>query len=134
MSSKSNRSEEGLKLRRVVLGKEHADRTMAEVDEITRPFEEELVNEFLWGTIWSRPGVPLKIRSLIVLAMLTALNRPQEIKTHIRGALNNGCTKEEICEVFFQAAAYLGLPAAKTGLYAAKQSFAEFEVAQKKAK
>lgn len=130
----NKRYEEGLKLRRAVLGKEHVDRTMAQTDDITRPWEDEFVNEFLFGTVWSRPGLPLKIRSLIVLAMLTALNRPQEIKTHIRGALNNGCTKEEILEVFYQAAAYLGLPAAKTGLYTAKEFFAEFEGAQKKVK
>ena len=105
------RFEDGLAVRREVLGADYVDRAMAEADEFTRPLQ-ELVTEYCWGAIWTRPGLPRKTRSLVNLAMLTALNRPHEVKLHVRGALRNGCTREEIMEVLLQAAVYCGVPAA----------------------
>ncbi len=105
------RFEDGLAVRREVLGADYVDRAMAEADEFTRPLQ-ELVTEYCWGAIWTRPGLPRRTRSLVNLAMLTALNRPHEVKLHVRGALRNGCTREEIMEVLLQAAIYCGVPAA----------------------
>jgi 4-carboxymuconolactone decarboxylase len=105
------RFEDGLAVRREVLGADYVERAMAEADEFTRPLQ-ELVTEYCWGAIWTRPGLPRKTRSLMNLAMLTALNRPHEVKLHVRGALRNGCTREEIMEVLLQAAVYCGVPAA----------------------
>jgi len=107
----TKRFDEGLAVRRAVLGAEYVDRAMAEADEFTRPLQ-ELVTEYCWGAIWTRPGLPRKTRSLVNLAMLTALNRPHEVKLHVRGALRNGCTRDEIMEVLLQAAIYCGVPAA----------------------
>jgi len=128
----NTKHEEGLRIRQIVLGKERVDKKMAEVDDFTRPFQ-ELVLEYCWGTIWARPGLSLKVRSLINLATLTALNRPQQLKTHIRGAINNGCTKEEIGEVLLQVAIYCGVPAASDGFRVAQETFAELEKEAKKA-
>ena len=89
----SQRFEEGLAVRRAVLGEAYVDQAMASADDFTRPLQ-ELVTEYCWGAIWTRPGLSRKTRSLINLAMLTALNRPHELKLHVRGALRNGCTKE----------------------------------------
>ena len=108
---KSQRFEEGLAVRREVLGPEYVDNAIAGADDFTRPLQ-ELVTEYCWGAVWTRPGLPRKTRSLINLAMLTALNRPHEVRLHLRGALRNGCTKEEIREVLLQAAIYCGVPAA----------------------
>ena len=90
--------EKGLEIRREVLGKEYVDKAIAQADAFSRPLQ-ELVTEYCWGTIWARPELPRKIRSLINLGMLAALNRPVELKIHIKGALNNGCSKEEIREL-----------------------------------
>ena len=102
--------EKGMALRRRVLGEKHVARRQKSPDRFTRQ-QNELVTEIAWGTLWSRPGLPLKVRSLVTLAMLTALNRPDEIKGHIVGALNNGATPEEIIEVFVHSAGYCGFPA-----------------------
>ena len=107
----TKRFDEGLAVRRAVLGTDYVDRAMAEADDFTRPLQ-ELVTEYCWGAIWTRPGLPRKTRSLVNLAMLTALNRPHEVKLHVRGALRNGCTRDEIMEVLLQAAIYCGVPAA----------------------
>src|SRR5512143_3638266 len=88
----SKRFDEGLAVRREVLGSEYVDRAIADADELTRP-QQELITEYCWGAVWTRPGLPRKTRSLINLAMLTALNRPHEVRLHLRGALRNGCTK-----------------------------------------
>ncbi len=109
----------GLKIRREVLGAEVIDQVMQNADDFTRPMQ-ELVNEYCWGKIWSRPGLPRKTRSLLNLAMLTVLNRPQELKGHVNGALNNGATMEEIREVLLQAAIYCGVPAAQDSLRTAQ--------------
>jgi 4-carboxymuconolactone decarboxylase len=119
--------EQGLKVRREVLGAEHVDRSLASADDFNRPMQ-ELVTEYCWGEIWTRPGLERKTRSFINLAMLTALNRPHEIKLHVRGALNNGVTKEEIAEVFLQTAIYCGVPAALDSFRVAREVFKEMGV------
>ena len=116
--------EKGLEVRRAVLGKGFVDKSISEADDFTRPLQ-ELITEYCWGSIWTRPGLPRKTRSLINLAMLTALNRPHEVKLHLRGALNNGCSKEEIMEVLLQAAIYCGIPAAVDSFRSAKEFFQE---------
>jgi 4-carboxymuconolactone decarboxylase len=102
--------EEGLQIRREVLGTEHVDRSLANVSEFTRPIQ-ELVTEYCWGGIWSRDVLPRKTRSLINIAMLTALNRGHELGLHVRGAINNGASVAEIQEVLMQTAIYVGVPA-----------------------
>jgi 4-carboxymuconolactone decarboxylase len=116
--------ERGLAIRRAVLGQEYVDRSLAQADEFTRPLQ-ELTTEYCWGTVWSRPGLPRKVRSLLTLAMLTALNRPHELALHVRGALRNGCTREEIREVLLQAAIYCGIPAAVGSFRIAQEVFRE---------
>lgn len=118
--------EKGLAVRRDVLGKEYVDKAIASADDFSRPLQ-ELVTEYCWGRIWTRPGLPRKTRSLINLAMLTALNRPHEVKLHLRGALNNGCSKEEIMEVLLQTTVYCGVPAGVDSFRTAKEFFEELE-------
>lgn len=101
----------GLELRRDVLGAEYVDASIANADDFNRPMQ-ELVTQFAWGEIWSRPGLDRRTRSLLNLAMITALNRPHELELHVRGAVNNGATVEEMREVFLQTAVYCGMPAA----------------------
>jgi 4-carboxymuconolactone decarboxylase len=121
--------ERGLQVRREVLGNEYVDRALAQVTDFNRPVQ-ELVTEVAWGTIWTRPGLPRKTRSLVNLAMITALNRPQELRTHVRGAINNGCTKEEIQEVLLQAFVYCGAPAGMDAFRAASEVIAEMEASK----
>lgn len=116
--------EKGLEVRRAVLGKDFVDKSIDDADEFTRPLQ-ELITEYCWGRVWTRPGLPRKTRSLINLAMLTALNRPHEVKLHLRGALNNGCSKGEIMEVLLQAAIYCGIPAAVDSFRIAREFFQE---------
>ena len=118
------RYETGLRIRREVLGAEYVDRSISMADDFNRPLQ-ELVTEYCWGEIWSRPGLSRKMRSLINLAMLTALNRPHEVKLHLKGALNNGCSKEEIMEVLLQTAIYCGVPAAIDSFRLAREVFNE---------
>lgn len=101
----------GMKERGEVLGHAHVERSMKNVTEFSRPIQ-ELVTQYCWGSIWTRPGLERRTRSLLNLSMLTALNRSHELGVHVRGALNNGVTPEEIQEVFLQAAVYVGVPAA----------------------
>lgn len=116
--------EAGMKTRRAVLGDAYVDTSMKGVDEFTGPLQ-KLVTEYCWGTVWNRPGLDRRTRSMLNLAMLTALNRPHEIKTHVRGAINNGLTKEEIAEVFLQAAIYCGVPSALDSTRLAREVFKE---------
>jgi 4-carboxymuconolactone decarboxylase len=116
--------EKGMKLRRQVMGEKHMAKRSASPDPYTKQ-QIELVTELAWGTIWSRPGLPLKIRSLVTIAMLTALDRPDELRGHIVGALNNGATKDEIIEVFVQAAGYCGFPASNGAVRLAVEVFRE---------
>ena len=118
------RFDDGLAVRREVLGASYVDKALAEADDFTRPLQ-ELVTEYCWGAIWTRPGLPRRTRSLVNLAMLTALNRPHEVKLHVRGALRNGCTREEIMEVLLQAAVYCGVPAAIDSFRSAREVLEE---------
>lgn len=102
--------DQGMAVRRAVLGDAYVDRSLQTGTEFRKPMQ-ELVTEFCWGAVWNRPGLERKTRSLINLAMLTALNRSTELGAHVRGAVNNGATKEEIQEVLLQAAVYCGMPA-----------------------
>jgi 4-carboxymuconolactone decarboxylase len=106
-----DRREQGLRVRREVLGAEHVDRSLAQASEFAKPLQ-ELVTEYCWGAIWTRPGIDRKIRSLVNIGILTALNLNHELGVHTRGALTNGATVDEIREVVLQAAIYCGVPAA----------------------
>lgn len=102
---------DGLTVRREVLGADYVERSMQSADEFTAPLQ-RLITEYCWGEIWTRDDLPRVTRSLINIAMMTALNRPQELQLHVRGALTNGCTVSEIRGVLLQAAVYCGIPAA----------------------
>lgn len=121
-----DRFSQGIAVRREVLGSEYVDRAIQGADDFTRPLQ-ELVTEFAWGAIWTRPGLPRKTRSLVNLAMITALNRPHELRLHLRGAVHNGCTRGEIQEVLLQTAAYCGLPAALDSFRVAQEVFRELD-------
>jgi len=123
--------EKGLQIRREVLGAEYVDASISKADDFSRPLQ-ELVTEYCWGTVWGRPGLDRKTRSLLNLAMLTALNRPHEVKLHLKGALNNGCSKNDIMEVFLQTAIYCGIPAAVDSFRMAKEIFQEVESKQER--
>jgi 4-carboxymuconolactone decarboxylase len=120
------RYEKGLAVRKAVLGAEHVEKSLRAADDFTRPMQ-ELVTEYCWGEIWTRPGLDRRTRSFLNLAWLTALNRPHEIKLHVLGALNNGLTREELMEVFLQSAIYCGVPAALDAMRVAKEVFAEID-------
>ena len=107
----SDTHDKGLKVRREVMGDAFVDRALGNATDFTQPLQ-DFVNEHAWGGVWTRDGLDRKTRSLITLSALTALKCPQELKGHVRGALNNGVTKEEIVEVILQAAIYCGVPAA----------------------
>jgi 4-carboxymuconolactone decarboxylase len=119
--------DKGLKTRREVLGADYVDAAIRNADDFNRPMQ-ELTTQYCWGDIWNRPGLDRRTRSFLNLAMLTALNRPHEIKLHVRGAINNGLTKEEIAEVFLQAAIYCGVPAAIDSFRIAKEVFQEMGI------
>jgi 4-carboxymuconolactone decarboxylase len=119
--------DKGLKVRREVLGAEYVDKAIQSADDFTRPLQ-ELVTRYCWGEIWNRPGLDRKTRSMINLAMITALNRTHEVKLHVRGAIRNGLTKDEIREVLLQTAIYCGVPAAIDSFRAAKEVFAEMGI------
>jgi len=114
------RYHKGLETRREVLGKEHVDRAQADLTEFNAPFQ-EFITRYAWGEIWERAGLTRRERSLITLAMLVALNREPEFRMHIRAALNNGVTTDEIREVLIHAGIYCGLPAANAAIQAAEQ-------------
>jgi 4-carboxymuconolactone decarboxylase len=118
--------DKGLEIRKAVLGKEYVENAINSADDFNRPMQ-ELVTEYCWGAVWGRPGLERKTRSFLNLAMLSALNRPHEIETHVRGALNNGVSREEICEVFLQVAIYCGVPAAIDSFRIARRVFDEID-------
>ena len=118
--------EQGLQTRREVLGADYVDRALAQADDFNRPLQ-EYVTQYCWGDIWNRPGLDRRTRSLLNLAMLTALNRPHELELHIRGALRNGVTREEIREVFLQAGMYCGVPAAVDSFRIARKVFQDVD-------
>jgi 4-carboxymuconolactone decarboxylase len=107
----NERFQKGLEIRKAVLGADHVTRSLAAADEFTKPLQ-ELVTEYCWGEVWGSDALPRKTRSLLNIAALTALNRPHEIELHVRGAVKNGCTMEEIRAVLLQMAIYCGVPAA----------------------
>lgn len=116
----------GLAVRKKVLGEDYVNRAISHVDDFTEPLQ-QYVTEHAWGAVWVRDGLSHKIRSMLNLAILTSINRPHELKLHIRGALNNGVTKEEMREIFLHCAAYVGAPAAIDSFRQAKEVFAEIE-------
>ena len=118
--------ETGLEIRSSVLGKSHVERSLRTADDFNQPFQ-ELVTEYCWGAVWGREGLSRKTRSLLNLAMLGALNRPHELSLHVKGALRNGVSKDEIREVFMQLAIYAGVPAGVEAFRIARQAFVEFE-------
>lgn len=120
--------ERGLATRRQVLGDEYVDRALANADHFAGPLQ-ELVTGFAWGTVWQRPGLELAERSLLTVAMLVALNRPHELKIHLRGAHNNGVPRDKIRECLLHAAVYCGMPAAVDAFRVAREVFAEIDAA-----
>ena len=116
--------EEGLKIRKAVLGDEYVNRVLANVNSFNAPLQ-RLVTEYCWGKVWGRPGLDRRQRSLLNLAMISVLNRPHELNAHIRGALTNGVTPAEICEVFLQVLIYAGVPAAVDSFRVANEVFVE---------
>jgi 4-carboxymuconolactone decarboxylase len=112
--------EKGLKIRKEVLGSEYVEKSLANADDFTSPMQ-RLVSEYCWGAVWGREELPKKTRSMLNIAMLAVLNRPNEFKLHIRGALRNGVTKEEIREILLQVAIYAGVPAAIDSFKNAKE-------------
>lgn len=119
--------DKGLKTRREVLGAEYVDAAIKNADDFSMAIQ-DLVTQYCWGDVWNRPGLDRRTRSLLNLAMLTALNRPVELRLHVRGALNNGVSKDEIKEVFLQAAIYCGVPAAIDSFRGAREVFKEMGI------
>ena len=119
--------EKGLKTRREVLGAEYVDNSIKNAGDFNMPMQ-ELVTEYCWNDIWNRPGLDRRSRSMINLSMLTALNRPHELKLHLKGAINNGLTKDEIREILMQTAIYCGVPAAIDSFRCAKEVFDEMGI------
>jgi 4-carboxymuconolactone decarboxylase len=120
--------ERGLAIRKDVLGKEFVEKSLATADEFNMPMQ-ELTTEYCWGAVWGRDGLPRKTRSMLNLAMISALNRPHELKMHVKGALRNGVSKDEIREVFLQVAIYAGIPAGVDSFRIAREAFAELDAA-----
>jgi 4-carboxymuconolactone decarboxylase len=118
----------GLAIRKAVLGDEYVEKSLAGADDFSRPMQ-ELATEYCWGRVWSRPGLARRDRSLINLAMLALLNRPHELKLHVKGALTNGVTRDEIREVLLQVVIYGGLPAGIDSVRIAREAFAELDAA-----
>lgn len=118
--------EDGLAVRKQVLGAEHVEKSLGSVSEFARPMQ-ELVTEYCWGMIWTRPGIPLTTRSLMNIAMLTALGRNHELGVHVKGALTNGVTREEIQEALLQTSIYVGVPAALESFRVAEEVFAKLD-------
>ncbi|MGY4492446.1 carboxymuconolactone decarboxylase family protein [Pseudomonas sp. TE3610] len=126
--SENNTSKPGVEMRRQVMGDAFVDRALGNATEFSQPLQ-DFVNEHAWGSVWNRPGLELKTRSLITLAALTALKCPQELKGHVRGALNNGCTVEEMREALLHCAVYAGVPAAIDAFRAAQEVIDSYQPA-----
>ena len=116
----------GLEIRRAVLGADYVDKSIAAADGFTEDLQ-RLVTKYCWGDVWGRPGLDRRTRSFLNLAMIAALNRPNELKLHVRGALNNGLSREEIREVFLQVAIYCGVPAAIDSFRLAREVFEDID-------
>ena len=120
------RFEKGLGVRRSVLGDKHVNKSLEKKDPFTEEFQ-DLVTRHAWGEIWTRPGLPRHTRSLITLAMMVALNRPDEFRLHVRAAFNNGVTRDQIKEVLLQSAIYCGVPAAISAFHLAEEVFSQLD-------
>ena len=120
------RHDQGMSVRRAVLGDAHVDRATGRKSALTAEFQ-ELITRYAWGEVWTRPGLPRHTRSLLTVAMMVALNRPDEFKLHVRAAFNNGVTRDEIKEVLLQAAIYCGVPAANSSFHMAEEVFAQMD-------
>lgn len=120
------RHAKGIKIRRAVLGDAHVDRAQAQKNSFNAPFQ-DLITRYAWGEIWTRPGLPRTTRSLLTIAMMVALNRPEELRMHLRAAKNNGVTQKDIQEVLLQSAIYCGVPAANQAFHIAEEVFREGE-------
>lgn len=118
--------EQGMSVRRAVLGDAHVDRSLKNKNDFNQEFQ-DLITRYAWGEIWTRPGLPRHTRSLLTLAMMVALNRTDELRMHLRAAFNNHVTRDEIKEVLLQAAIYCGVPAANSAFHTAEEVFAEME-------
>ena len=124
MIGSEDRYEQGLEVRRAVLGREHVDRSLEQASDFMRPMQ-ELVTEYCWGAVWTRPGLDRRTRSLLNLGMLTALGKSHELGAHVRGALTNGCSEEEIQEALLQASIYCGVPAGLEAFRVAEKALDE---------
>jgi len=124
MKEKKTKFQEGLEVRKAVLGEEYVNKSISGATDFIKPLQ-ELVTEYCWGTIWARTGLARRTRSLINLGILTALNRPNELKLHVMGAVRNGCTKEEILETLLQATVYCGVPAGVEAFRVANEALKE---------
>jgi 4-carboxymuconolactone decarboxylase len=122
----SKRYEQGMRIRRAVLGDEHVDRAVATTTDFNRDFQ-DFITRNAWGDIWARPGLSRHTRSLLTLAMMIALNRDEEFRMHVKAAFNNGVTREEIKEVLLQSAIYCGVPAANSAFHMAAEVFKEMD-------
>ncbi len=120
----TERYDRGMATRRAVLGDAHVDRTLAKRNDFNTDFQ-ELITRYAWGEIWSRPELSRHTRSLLTIAMMVALNRPDEFRLHLRGAFNNGVTQDEIKEVLLHCAIYAGVPAANSAYHMAEEVFAQ---------
>lgn len=118
------RYEQGMKVRRAVLGDEHVDATIKKRNEFNAAFQ-DLITRYAWGEIWNRPGLPKETRSMLALAMMVALNRGDELRMHLVAALNNGVTRPQIQEVLLQTAIYCGVPAANSAFHIAEEVFSQ---------
>lgn len=118
----------GFEIRKSVLGAEFVEKSFASADDFNRPMQ-ELVTEYCWGAVWGREELPFKTRSMLNLAMLSVLNRPHELKMHLKGALKNGVSRDEIREIFLQVAIYAGVPAGVDSFRIAREVFAEVDAA-----
>jgi len=116
----------GLEIRKAVLGAEFVEKALASADDFNRPMQ-ELTTEYCWGAVWGRDTLDRRTRSMLNLAMISALNRPHELKMHVKGALRNGVTKEEIREVLLQVAIYCGIPAGVDSFRTAREAFADLD-------
>jgi 4-carboxymuconolactone decarboxylase len=122
----TKRYEQGMKIRRAVLGDEHVDRSVATTTDFNRDFQ-DFITRNAWGEIWTRPGLPRHTRSLLTLAMMVALNRGEEFRMHVKAAFNNGVTRDQIKEVLLQSAIYCGVPAANSAFHIAADVFKEMD-------
>jgi len=120
------RFDKGMTVRRAVLGDAHVDRAMSRRNAFNGEFQ-ELITRYAWGEMWTRPGLSRHTRSLVTVAMLVALNRPEEFRLHVRAAFNNGVTRDDIKEVLMHAAVYCGVPAANASFHMAEEVFAQME-------